>query len=184
MKFRTQWIRYFLMGISLIISLENAATDQDLADPIDLNSLLLNYSEVRPGLSVSGAVNQEIIGELKSSGFRTLIDLRTPIEGVEEIGNAARQQGLQFYNLPVGGEPPSENVINEFTTIIEEQGDGPILFYCGSANRAGLVWGMYRISKGVPVETAINEAGKIGMKPGREQQLRDYAQQLSNNLED
>ena len=39
-------------------------------------------------------------GELKALGFRTIVDLRGPDEGVEAEGRAAEAAGLRYVNIP------------------------------------------------------------------------------------
>ena len=53
-----------------------------------------NYTRVRPGLAVAGKPTPAALAHLKQQGFKTVIDLRMPTEGLEEEKASVEGQGL------------------------------------------------------------------------------------------
>ena len=61
----------------------------------------------------------------------------------------------------------------EFAKIVEDPANYPILLHCESSNRVGAMWALYRASKGVPNEIAIEEGRQVGLKTSREPAVRE-----------
>lgn len=142
-----------------------------------VGSFIVNYNRTTPFIATSGAIDADSIDKVKALGFKSILDIRTPREGVVMEQKSAEKHGLAFENIPVGGTAPTAESLARFTVWIENKDNYPTLVHCASANRVGLLWGMYRVQKGVSLEEALGEAKTIGMKASREQQLIDYAKQ-------
>lgn len=136
----------------------------------------VNFHRYSPMMATSGALKEGAVAALKSDGFKTIIDLRTPKEGVAAEQKKATASGLQYYNLPVAGEFPAAVLREQFKQLIEDPTNYPVLVHCASANRVGMVWAAYQLDQGVDYKTAVAQGRAIGMKPSKEQQLNDYYQ--------
>jgi len=133
---------------------------------------IVNYNRTTPHLATSGLILDGGIQELKSQGFKLIIDLRTPPEGTAIEEAAATEAGLQYVNIPISRGAPTKSQIQKLTGLIENPANYPVLLHCVSGNRAGTLWTLYQISKGVPTEIAIEMGRTVGMRFSREKQVR------------
>ena len=131
-----------------------------------------NYNRLRPFLATGGSIDLKEVPSLKAKGFRTIIDLRTPEEGTEEERTAVEAAGMTYVNLPIAKGAPTDEQIARLAELLEDQDAAPILLHCGSGNRVGAAWAIYRARKGIPLEIAIEEGRTTGMRPSREAQVR------------
>ena len=146
----------------------------------EVGDLVGNYTVVLPFLGTSGAVRPEVVENLKVLGFGSLLDLRLPNEGVDAVATVANEQGLDFLSLPVGRSIPDESSINAFANEIENTENYPLLVYCGSGNRVGMMWAVYRLRSGESLDKAIQEGKIIGMSDFWIEHLEEYAQSINN----
>ncbi|MBN8431467.1 protein tyrosine phosphatase family protein [Microbulbifer salipaludis] len=133
---------------------------------------VVNYNRLRPHLATGGSIDLTAVDSLKAKGFRTIIDLRTPEEGTAEERAAVEATGMTYVNLPIAKGAPSDAQIARLTELLEDASAAPVLLHCGSGNRVGAAWAIYRARKGIPLEIAIEEGRTAGMRPSREAQVR------------
>jgi uncharacterized protein (TIGR01244 family) len=83
---------------------------------------------------------------------------------------AAKQAGLEYVNVPINAQNPSEEDLKKIYGVLQSAGDGKVLMHCASSNRVGLAWSLYRGTQhGLKAEDAIAEGKAAGMKnPGFE----------------
>lgn len=125
---------------------------------------LPNASVVKPGLVAAGRPAPETVAGLKSRGFRTVIDLRTPSEpGFAEERAAVEAQGLRYVNVPVAGSAFSGRDVDAVKAALDQATDGPVLLHCASSNRVGAVWAVLQARAGMPVEDAMKEGARVGL---------------------
>jgi uncharacterized protein (TIGR01244 family) len=137
-----------------------------------VSAAIFNYNRTTPHIATSGLIGKGGIGELKALGFIAILDLRTPPEGTEAERAAMEAQGLRYFNIPIARGAPSDDQIQRFTRLIEDAANQPLLIHCVSANRVGAMWTLYRLRQGVPFEIAMEEGRTVGMKPKRENMVR------------
>ncbi len=132
-----------------------------------------NYNRAAPYLGTAGLLGEGGVAEAADLGFKTIVDLRSPAEPNQssEAGLVAAA-GLTYIHVPIARGAPTEAQIAQFTDLMEDRSAFPILLHCASANRVGALWAIYRASKGVPAEIAIEEGRTIGMR-SREGQTRE-----------
>jgi uncharacterized protein (TIGR01244 family) len=105
---------------------------------------------------------------LAGMGFKTVLNLRTETEMAalefdEEA--AARQAGLNYLNIPIGQEEPSEGTLQLISSIIDDEDRHPLFVHCASSNRVGYAWSIYRARRhGLTAEEAIAEGKLAGMR--------------------
>lgn len=131
-----------------------------------------NYNRLRPNIATGGSIDLDRVGAIADHGFRTVVDLRTPEEGTAEEKAAVEAAGMQYVNLPVDKGVPSAEVIAGLNRVLADPSAAPVLIHCGSGNRVGTAWAIYRAKQGVPLEIAIEEGRTTGMRASREQQVR------------
>jgi uncharacterized protein (TIGR01244 family) len=152
---------------------ENKIASVPFGDRIDAR--IFNYNRTTPDIATAGLIKQGGIDLLVAEGFKSVIDLRTPPEGTVVEQAAMKIAGIEYTNIPIGKEAPSLEDVHRFADIVADRNRGPLLVHCVSANRVGTLWAMYRVSAGVPLQTALEEGRTVGMKPSRESNVVEFA---------
>jgi uncharacterized protein (TIGR01244 family) len=134
-------------------------------------SSIKNYNRATSQIATSGLIGDKGAELLAEHGFKTIIDLRTPAEGINKEKQAAETVALHYINIPVTGEGINQKQLTAFRKAIENTAK-PVIVHCASGNRAGAMWVAYRISQGLAPEIAIEEGKAAGMKPEMEQKIR------------
>lgn len=121
-----------------------------------------------------GAAPQEEDFELASRrGVRTVVDLSSPEDSGEapapgfDAGAVCRRLGLDYVH-PQGLDAgtPGDECVDFVLGILESNGDQPTLMYCGTGRRSATFLAIYRATElGVPLDDAIAEARRAGMRP-------------------
>ena len=146
-----------------------------------IDGRIFNYNRTTPDIATAGLIKEGGVDLLAAEGFKSVIDLRTPPEGTEVEQAAMKIAGIEYTNIPIGKEAPSSEDLRRFASIVNDQGRGPLLVHCVSANRVGTLWAMHRVSTGVPLETALEEGRTVGMKPSRESNVVEFAAKLASS---
>jgi uncharacterized protein (TIGR01244 family) len=127
----------------------------------------------------SGQPTAEQLAEYGKTGVKVVVNLRTPEEmaklGLDEKA-IVEKAGMRYVNVPFGSTPPKDDELAGVMKLLAgAKPDKRVVLHCASSNRVGYVWGLYQgQKKGVPVEKAVEEAKKAGMKnPGLEAGLRE-----------
>jgi uncharacterized protein (TIGR01244 family) len=171
---------YLLAGFvvhSVAESGENRIATVPFGDRID--GRIFNYNRTMPDIATAGLIREGGIDLLVAEGFKSVVDLRTPQEGTAQEQAAMKRAGIEYTNIPIGKEAPTSEDVSRFAAIVGDADRGPLLVHCASANRVGALWAMYRLSTGVPLQTALEEGRTIGMRPSRESDVVDYAGSMS-----
>ena len=123
-----------------------------------------NYKRLSPGLAVSGKPSNEALASLKTAGFRTVVDLRQPAEGVASAKEAVEAQGLAFVSVPVSPDTFSLDDVLKVEAVLKDQGAAPVLLYCSSSNRVGAALAVVEYRRGRSMDDALAEGRKAGLK--------------------
>ncbi len=137
-----------------------------------VSAQIFRYNRAAPGMASAGRLTGDGVAEAKSLSFKTIVDLRTPREGLEAERKAAAAAGLSYINIPVSGGVPTASQVARFAAIADDPANHPILFHCQGANRAGAMWALYRTLKGVPAAVALDEGRTAGLMPFTEIKVR------------
>jgi uncharacterized protein (TIGR01244 family) len=138
-----------------------AAQVPESVDP----ALIPNYVVVRPGLAAAGRPSEQGLAQMKARGFRTVIDLRTSSEdGLAEEKAALERQGLRYVHVPVTSSTFSAADVDVVQAVLDDPAAGPVLLHCASANRVGAVWAVIQARAGKPIDDAIAEGQRVGLK--------------------
>lgn len=125
------------------------------------------YLELDARVGTGGQPTDEGLRQLSQKGYKVIINLRTPNEGVDLSAEEkrARELGLQYFNIPVVSTAPQEEQAWEFLKLMEELKKEQVFVHCASANRVGSFMMIQRaVKEGVSVEQAENEADRIGLR--------------------
>lgn len=134
---------------------------------------IVNYTRAAPYVGTAGKLTGDGVEEAKRLGFKLIIDLRRPEEdGVAEEQAKAAELGLAYLNLPLAADETAWDQVRAVETALADAANYPVLLHCGSANRAGAVWALYRYKQGVSAVTALEEGLATGLT-SREKQVRE-----------
>jgi len=123
------------------------------------------------------------IAGLAGEGFRTVINLREPVEHEAAAEEAAvRDLGMDYVNIPVCTTDPKDAQADAFLKITADPRIYPVFIHCGTANRVAAFWMIRRIVvEGWSPEDAEKEAREIGLKSAVMRDFAlDYARRHSN----
>jgi uncharacterized protein (TIGR01244 family) len=128
-------------------------------------ALLPNYVVVRPGLAAAGRPSEQGLQQLKAQGFRTVVDLRAPSEeGLAEEKALLEGQGIRYVHVPVTAASFSAADVDKVQAVLEDSAAAPVLLHCASANRVGAVWAVIQARAGKPIEEALAEGKRVGLR--------------------
>tara|TARA_S200000501_G_scaffold77206_1_gene69035 strand:+ start:107 stop:454 length:348 start_codon:yes stop_codon:yes gene_type:complete len=94
-------------------------------------------------VSLASQIQLDDLSLIKQKGFKTIINNRPDNEvpnqpSDEEISVRAREQGLSYFYIPILPSGISAENIEE-TIIALEQTQGPVLAFCRSGTRSGVL---------------------------------------------
>lgn len=152
-----------LVTLSLVL-MSAASFAGDIPETVPADAIP-NYHVIRPGIATAGQPSAESIKKLKSLGFKTVVNLRTPGEDkiVEKEKAAVAAQGLTYVSVPVTPASLSAADIAAVKKVLDDKSAGPVLLHCHSANRVGAVWAAVEVSRGRPLADAEAEGKTIGL---------------------
>ncbi len=138
-----------------------------------VSTAIFNYSRATPQIATSGRFAPAAVAEIQALGFTAILDLRAQTEkGVAAVTEAIQASRLRHLSIPIVTKAPTEAQVAQFAVLVEDPANYPLLVNCASANRVGAIWALYRASKGVPPEVAVEEGRTLGLKPSREKAVR------------
>jgi protein tyrosine/serine phosphatase len=107
---------------------------------------------------------------VKHYGIRTLINLRSPdSDGTPEEKEFAAENGLNFYNFPIGSSHDEiEKTVERFLAIVDDESNWPILVHCSRGKeRSGVLSAIFRIEYDRwSNEQALQETYRLGLEEG------------------
>ena len=138
----------------------------------EMPNIVVNYLRASPYIGTGGFIDPTGIPMLKMLGFKTVVSLLKPDEGAPNEGELVKKAGMNYIHIAVPTKAPTADQVAEFAKIADDPANYPILLHCESSNRVGAMWALYRASKGVPAEIAVEEGRQVGLKTSREAQVR------------
>jgi uncharacterized protein (TIGR01244 family) len=117
-------------------------------------------------IATGGQPTDAAFAKLAANGYRAVLNLRTASEGIDlkHEQEAIEKAGMRYVNIPVVSSAPKPEQVDEFIKVVKDKDNQPMLIHCGSANRVGALWMIYRvIEQGWPEDKALDEATKIGL---------------------
>jgi len=126
---------------------------------------IARFQMVADGLYRGGQPGREGFEQLRTRGFKTIINLRT--ENDEET--IVKELGMNYVHIPVNLKPWNgipDHAVERYFEVINNPANYPIFFHCRrGADRTGAIAGFYRIAvQGWEPRKAYSEARNIGMR--------------------
>ncbi len=137
-------------------------------------------------LFLAGQFTKEDLDKIKNAGVERVITLRTEGEIDWDEKQLVENAGLQFAAASFRKPETLTDAIFDEVCVLLKNKQGKTLLHCGSANRVGAVWLVHRVlEEDVPVDTALEEARKIGLRtPGYEERAIAYIQKKQSDRKD
>jgi uncharacterized protein (TIGR01244 family) len=129
------------------------------------------YRLIQPRLATAGQPRPEVIAKLKEMGFKTVINLRTEMEGTAAERAAVEAQGLRYVSVPITPASFSLSDVEAVERALAPE-SGPVLLHCASSNRVGAVWAVIQSRKGKTLAEAEAAGREAGMQPSMRAAVR------------
>ncbi len=121
-----------------------------------------NVLQVSEQVTLAGVLHNAAIVDLDVNTL--VIDLRTKEEGIQQAEQAIRSAGLQYAHIPIGKDGLAGTQAADYSKLLAENPHKPVLLFCRSGNRAGLLHATYLLNQGEDVDTAISVVTPIVRK--------------------
>lgn len=126
---------------------------------------VLDIKKINDRMSVSGQIQPEDVQAIKQAGFVSIINNRPDGEAPDQpssaaIGEAARAAGLGYYEIPMGREGVTSDLVAATQNALD-QSDGPVFAFCRSGTRSTTLWALSQAGKD-NADTIIDSAAKAG----------------------
>jgi uncharacterized protein (TIGR01244 family) len=129
-------------------------------------------------VATGGQPTDAAFAKLAANGYRAVLNLRTASEGIDlkHEQEAIEKAGMRYVSIPVVSSAPKPEQVDEFIKSVKDKDNQPMLIHCGSANRVGAFWMIYRVvEQGWAEDKALEEATKIGLtSPGLKTFAHEY----------
>lgn len=118
-----------------------------------------------------GDTQSKAMPRLKEAGFRTVINLRLPVEDgaaveIEGPRAAAEEAGLKYVHLPFDAEGSDLSAVQEFLLLVGEDLNQPVYIHCNSATRVAGLWMIGRVLRDdLSFDESVAEGEVIAGKP-------------------
>ncbi len=146
---------------ALLLAVLLAGEAPATADP----TLFPNYTRIRADLAGAGQPSREALEALAERGFRTVVNLRRGDEdAIKDERAIVEAQGLRYVHVPVSAASLSRSDVEAVAKVLGDPASGPVLLHCAAATRVGAVWALVEAARGVPLEEAIAEGKRAGLR--------------------
>jgi uncharacterized protein (TIGR01244 family) len=136
---------------------------------------IVNLRQVSPTVALAGRLNDSALETIEAENYAAVVDLRTPAEGVAAEQQMFKGTGIEYINIPIGGELPEAATIQTFNDTMDHLEGKKILIHCQSGDRVGMMWGVYLTSKGVPLDEVLETVKYSATKQPMLDGIREYA---------
>lgn len=125
----------------------------------------MDIRKINDRVSVSGQIQPSDVEAIKQAGFVSIINNRPDGEapdqpGGAEIAEAARAAGLAYYEIPMGREGVTPDMVAATQNVLD-QSDGPVFAFCRSGTRSTTLWALSQAGKD-KADTIIDSAAQAG----------------------
>lgn len=128
---------------------------------------VINFERVSPTLLRGGAPSVQALKELKACGVKTVVNLRGDGGASKKEELAAKEIGLDYYNIPMGYADPNLAKVSSVLDIMRDPAKQPVYLHCmQGADRTGMMVGIHRVlSDGWQFDRAYSEMRHHHFKP-------------------
>lgn len=130
-----------------------------------LGERVLDIRKINDRVSVSGQILPSDIETIKQAGFVSIINNRPDGEAPDqpsgaEIAAAAKTAGLGYYEIPMGRQGVTSDMVAATRSALEES-DGPVFAFCRSGTRSTTLWALSQAGSDTS-DAIIDSAAKAG----------------------
>lgn len=111
----------------------------------------MDIRKINDAVSVSGQIAPEDVVEIKAAGFVAIVNNRPDGEAPDQppnadIAAAAKAAGLDYYEIPMGREGVSPQMVAQTGDVLKTA-DGPVFCFCRSGTRSTTLWALSQAGK-------------------------------------
>lgn len=121
------------------------------------------YHRATYQIGTSGPLTREAVMEAKRVGFVAILDLQSSPEKSRSERLIAEFAKIGYISLPVAGGLPTQEQIQQFTEIVQDPRNLPILVHGDNIDQVGAIWALYRAATGVPPRIAVVDGITAGL---------------------
>lgn len=118
-----------------------ASQDVEVSDAV--RQAVPNIEVLSEGIVAGGAPEVSAFKAIKENGFKTVIDLRTPEEGIDAERKAVEALGMKYVNIPMSSRDVSEAQVEKLSASLTDDAY-PVLMHCRSGGRVNALWSEYQ----------------------------------------
>ena len=130
----------------VIATAESAPPNQTAIEKIELGEIR-NLSHFGDGIYLSGQPTAGDFILLADRGVKVVVNLRGAAEmaalGFDEEASV-EQAGMQYLHIPIDSSQLDTKKVDRLLNLLANSGEAPLIVHCGSGNRVGYIWSMFR----------------------------------------
>jgi len=150
---------------------------RDFMPPLRVEAPVVLCIDDKP--TVGGQPSDDAYANAMASGFRSVVTLRSPNDGVDLLRERfmVEKNRLRYFNLPPVAELPRLEQLEKFLGLVRDQANHPMLINCAFAERvAPYMMIFHMVEQGWSESKATEEAVRSGLKADQAKTLaREYA---------
>ena len=156
--------RPFFALLVTLLATQGAHAQTESEDP--LAKTIPNYTRATDGEIVyAGQPSQDGFQVVKDAGFQTVINLRPADEMSFDEKKVVEDLGMAYVNIPITTLSITDEKVGRLADLLGDPEAAPVLLHCGSSNRVGGMWYIYRaLFTDASEEEAMEEATKYGLR--------------------
>ncbi len=101
--------------------------------------------QIAPNVLLAGQPEPEDWESLRERGYRLIVNMRSDAERAAAQAAAARDAELAYVHLPLPAYELEAEHLAEFSDIITQHQDEPMVIHCRTASRVALIWMLHRV---------------------------------------
>jgi protein tyrosine/serine phosphatase len=178
-------MKFFLLRTSAMLMVMALVSVTGFSQSQQRYQELPNFHKVNERLYRGAQPQKGGLKTLATLGIKTILNLRGEDENTLAEQKEAKELGLTYYALPMGGlSRPTDKQVEQALAIINNPENGVVFVHCKhGADRTGVVIACYRmLQENHTAEQAKEEAEKYGMswvQVGMKRYIADYHKKLS-----
>ncbi len=130
--------------------------------------------QVSDQVTLAGSLRSGAVEELAARNA-LVVDLRGTSEGADVEARDLALAGVTYVHLPQSAAPPPAQDVAFLRDLLAVNGDRPVIIHCSSGNRAGLLWGAYRLEQGRALPDVLAEVAPIATRAAIQEAIAQYA---------
>jgi len=103
-----------------------------------------NFFYLEDDIAGGGLPDEDALRNLAISGYKTIVDLRMPEEGISDEKILAAEIGLKYFNIPLRGADIGIPAAKKLDEILKNTENHPVFIHCRSGTRVRLLWNVYK----------------------------------------